>query len=89
MSFGWSARDIVALKFAACLCGDTPERFYGRIKPFDASLSAVAPKGASGMNAVPRTVRWELLLKKDIPEFRSYWVAHVGSLILRLNTAML
>jgi len=41
------------------------------------------------MNAVPRMVRWELLLKKDIPEFRSYWVAHVGSLALRLNTAML
>jgi hypothetical protein len=81
--------DIVALKFAACLCGDTLERFYERIKPFDASLGATAPKGASRMNAVPRMVRWELLLKKDIPEFRSYLAAHVGSLTLRLNTAML
>jgi hypothetical protein len=81
--------DIVALKFAACLCGDTLERFYDRIKPFDASLGAMAPKGGSRIKAVPRMVRWELLVKKEIPEFRSYLVAHVGSLILRLNTAML
>jgi hypothetical protein len=28
-------------------------------------------------------------VKKEIPEFRSYLVAHVGSLNLRLNTALL
>ena len=81
--------DIVALKFAACLCGDTLDRFYEKIKPFDVSLGEMAPKGGSRIKAVPRMVRWELLVKKDIPEFRSYLVAHVGSLTLRLNTAML
>jgi hypothetical protein len=30
-----------------------------------------------------------LLIKKDVPELRSYLVAHVGSLNLRLSTALL
>ncbi|KAH8654461.1 hypothetical protein BGZ60DRAFT_154674 [Tricladium varicosporioides] len=79
--------EIVALKYAACLCEDTLKTFFEKIKPFDESLG----KGSSTsrVKAAPRMVRWELLIKKDIPEFRSYLVAHVGSLNLRLNTALL
>lgn len=79
--------EIVALKFAACLCGDTLNRFFEKIKPFDESLGAASKRSKS--KAAPRMVRWELLVKKDIPEFRTYLVAHVGSLNLRLSTALL
>ncbi|KAH6667579.1 hypothetical protein B0J14DRAFT_659031 [Halenospora varia] len=79
--------EIVALKFAACLCEDTLKAFFEKIKPFDRSLRAGSM--TSKLKATPRMVRWELLVKKDIPEFRSYLVAHVGSLNLRLNTALL
>jgi hypothetical protein len=81
------APEIVALKYAACLCEETLKRFYEKIKPFDATLGASSqtPK----LRAAPRMARWELLVKKDIPEFRSYLVAHVGSLTLRLSTAEL
>ncbi|PMD29355.1 hypothetical protein L207DRAFT_445554 [Hyaloscypha variabilis F] len=79
--------EIVALKFAACLCEDTLKRFFEKIKPFDEALGlgTKVPK----LRVAPRMVRWELLVKKDIPEFRCYLVAHVGSLNLRLNTALL
>jgi hypothetical protein len=79
--------EIVALKFAACLCEETLKRFYEKIKPFDESLGVSSRK--SKVKAAPRMVRWELLVKKDIPELRTYLVAHVGSLSLRLNTALL
>ncbi|KAH7312841.1 hypothetical protein BKA65DRAFT_516763 [Rhexocercosporidium sp. MPI-PUGE-AT-0058] len=81
--------EIVALKFAACLCEDTLKRFHEKIKPFDATLSIEAESGMRKGKTVPKMVRWELLVKKDIPELRSYLVAHVGSLTLRLNTALL
>lgn len=81
--------EIVALKFVACLCEDTLKRFYEKIKPFDATLSVGADNGTRRVKVVPKMVRWELLVKKDIPELRSYLVAHVGSLSLRLNTALL
>ncbi|KAF4624899.1 hypothetical protein G7Y89_g13272 [Cudoniella acicularis] len=79
--------EILALKFAACLCEDTLKTFFEKIKPFDESLRKDSL--ISKFKATPRMVRWELLVKKDIPEFRSYLVAHVGSLNLRLNTALL
>lgn len=34
-------------------------------------------------------VRWELLVRKKVPELRTYLVAHIGSLGLRLSTALL
>jgi hypothetical protein len=79
--------EIMALKFAACLCEDTLKRFYEKISPFGESLGSSSRK--SKVKAAPRMVRWELLVKKDIPEFRTYLAAHVGSLNLRLNTALL
>jgi hypothetical protein len=79
--------EIVALKFAACLCEDTLKRFYEKIKPFNDSLGIGSRK--SKARAAPRMVRWELLTKKDIPELRTYLAAHVGSLNVRLNTALL
>jgi hypothetical protein len=79
--------EIMSLKFSACLCEETLKRFFEKIKPFDDTLGAASR--ASKLKAAPRMVRWELLVKKDVPEFRSYLVAHVGSLNLRLSTAML
>lgn len=79
--------EIVALKFAACLCDETLKTFYKKIEPFDGSLGEASKK--SKFKAAPRMVRWELLVKKDIPELRTYLVAHVGTLNLRLNTAQL
>jgi hypothetical protein len=79
--------EIVALKFAACLCEDTLKNFFGKIAPFDESLRGDSQ--LSKLKAAPKMVRWELLVKKNVPEFRSYLVAHVGSLNLRLNTALL
>ena len=79
--------EIVALKFAACLCEDTLKNFFGKIAPFDESLRGDSQ--LSKLKAAPKMVRWELLVTKNVPEFRSYLVAHVGSLNLRLNTALL
>jgi hypothetical protein len=79
--------EIVALKFAACLCEDALKRFCEKIKPFDETLGVASR--SSKLKATPRMIRWELLIKKDIPEFRTYLVAHVGALNLRLNTALL
>lgn len=79
--------EIQALKFAACSCGETLQRFYEKIQPFEDSLGAVPRQ--SKVKAVPRMVRWELLIKKDVPELRIYLVARVGSLNLRLSTALL
>ena len=81
--------EIVALKFAACLCEDTLKRFYEKIQPFENSLGGAAGKDKGKAKKVPRMVRWELLVRKEIPELRSYLVAHVGSLNLRLSTALL
>jgi len=58
-----------------------------KIEPFNKKLGAASQ--SSRMKAAPRMVRWELLIRKDIPEFRTYLVAHVGFLQLRLNTAVL
>ena len=79
--------EIQALKFASCSCGETLRRFYEKIRPFEDTLGAASTQ--SKLKAVPRMVRWELLVKKDVPELRSYLVAHVGSLNLRLSTALL
>jgi len=79
--------EIEALKFAACSCGDTLQRFYTKIQPFENSLGATSTQ--SKIKAAPRMVRWELLVKKDVPELRSYLVAHVGALNLRLSAALL
>jgi hypothetical protein len=79
--------EIIALKFAACLCEKTLKRFFEKIKPFDKTLGTASQ--TSKLKAAPRMVRWELLVKKDIPEFRSYLVAHVGALNLQLSTAAL
>lgn len=79
--------EITSLKFAACLCGDTLNTFLKKIEPFDRSLAASSTK--IRLKAAPKMVRWELLVRKDIPELRSYLVAHVGTLNLRLNTVQL
>lgn len=79
--------EIQALKFASCLCNETLQRFYEKIRPFEGSLGAASTK--SKLQAAPRMVRWELLVKKEVPELRSYIAAHVGSLNLRLTTALL
>jgi hypothetical protein len=79
--------EIQAIKFASCSCGETLQRFYEKIRPFEDSLGAYSTK--SKLKSVPRMVRWELLIKKEVPELRSYLVAHVGSLNLRLSTALL
>jgi hypothetical protein len=64
-------------------------RFYEKIQPFEDSLSVAAGKDRGKAKKVPRMVRWELLVRKEIPELRSYLVAHVGSLNLRLSTDLL
>lgn len=79
--------EIQALKFASCSCTETLLRFYNKLEPFKDALDAASTK--SKLKAAPRMVRWELLVKKDVPELRSYLVAHVGSLNLRLSTALL
>lgn len=79
--------EIHALKFASCLCAEPLKRFYDKVQPFEDALAASSTK--SRLKAAPRMVRWELLVKKDVPELRSYLVAHVGSLNLRLGTALL
>jgi hypothetical protein len=79
--------EIQALKFASCSCGEALQRFYEKIRPFEDALGAASTR--SKLKAAPRMVRWELLIKKDVPELRSYLVAHVGSLNLRLSTALL
>lgn len=81
------APEIQALKFASCSCGETLQRFYEKIRPFEGTLGAASRQ--SRLKSAPRMVRWELLIKKDVPELRTYLVAHVGALNLRLNTALL
>jgi hypothetical protein len=78
--------EITALKFASCNCGAALERFYEKIRPFENSLGS---KAQSTFKAAPRMVRWELLVRKDVPELRTFLVAHVGYLNMRLGTAML
>ena len=79
--------EIQALKFASCSCSETLQLFYEKVRPFENAL--VIDSTLSKIKAAPRMVRWELLIKKDVPELRSYLVAHVGSLNLRLSTALL
>ncbi|KAF8846426.1 hypothetical protein BDZ45DRAFT_609009 [Acephala macrosclerotiorum] len=79
--------EAAALDYVSCSCRDTLERFYKRIKPFENSLGATSSRGK--LKAAPRMVRWELLVKKDIPELRTYLVAHVGYINMRLNAATL
>jgi hypothetical protein len=79
--------EIAALKFASCNCEGTLQRFYEKIKPFEESLGSTSTQRK--LRASPRMVRWELLVKKDIPELRSYLVAHVGYLNMQLSTALL
>jgi hypothetical protein len=79
--------EIRALKFVACSCEGTLRRFYEKIRPFEGSLGAQSVRGK--VRAAPRMVRWELLMKKEIPELRTYLVAHVGYLNMRLGVAMM
>lgn len=79
--------EIEAMKFASCSCGETLGRFYKKVQPFESALGTGSKQSKS--KAALRMVRWELLVKKDVPELRSYLVAHVGSLNLRLSTALL
>jgi hypothetical protein len=76
-----------ALKFVACSCEGTLKRFYEKIKPFEASLGIQSVSGK--VKAAPRMVRWELLMKKEIPELRTYLAAHVGYLNMRLSVAIM
>lgn len=79
--------EITALKFASCACGETIQRFYEKIKPFEEDLG-VASK-IRKLKAAPRMVRWELLMRKDVPELQTYLAARAGSLNFRLSTALL
>lgn len=79
--------EIKALESVSCSCVETLNRFAKRIEPFQASLGEGSKR--TKLRAAPRMVRWELLVKKDIPELRTYIVAHVGNLNLQLNTASL
>jgi hypothetical protein len=79
--------EIQALKFASCSCSETLQRFHGKIRPFTDSLGVDSKQ--SKLKAAPRMVRGELLIKKEVPELRSYLVAHVGALNLRLSTSLL
>jgi hypothetical protein len=74
-------------EIVACRCEETLKRFFEKIKPFDESLGETSQRSKS--KAAPRMVRWELLVKKVIPELRTYLVAQVGSLNLRLSIALL
>ena len=79
--------EIEALKFVAVSCVDTLQRFHKKIKPFEDSLARHSKQ--STIKAAPRMVRWELLMRKELPEFRSYLFAHVEYLNLQLSTALL
>nr|WDW19289.1 hypothetical protein [Penicillium meliponae] len=81
------ANEIQALKFVSLYCVQTLQRFQERIKPFEDSLGSQSQK--TRLQAAPRMVRWQLLIKKDLPELRQYLVAHVGYLNLELSTASL
>jgi hypothetical protein len=83
--------EISALRFASCGCRETLERFWERLRPFEDVLGeGVGKRDAKGAwKKAPRMVRWELLVRKEVPELRTYLVAHVGSLNLRLSTALL
>ena len=82
-----SSPEIQTLKFVSLYCVKTLERFHDKIKPFEDSLGAQS--NMTKLRAAPRMVRWELLLKKDLPELRQYLMAHVGYLNLELSTASL
>ena len=79
--------EIEALKFVSVSCLDTLQRFHNKISPFAESLDKQSNK--SKLRATPRMIRWQLLVRKDLPELRSYLVAHVGYLNLQLSTALL
>ncbi|KAJ6016553.1 hypothetical protein N7540_011144 [Penicillium herquei] len=64
--------EIQVLKFVTCSCIGTLERFHKRVQPFEGSLSAQSKM--KKLRAAPRMVRWELLLKKDLPDLRQYLV---------------
>jgi hypothetical protein len=79
--------EIQALKFASCSCAEPLQRFYEKVRPFEDSLGLASTR--SKLKATPRMIRWELLVRKEDPELRSYLVAHVGSINLRLSTILL
>lgn len=79
--------EIQALKFVSLSCCETLQRFHTKIKPFEDSLGTQSQR--SKLKAAPRMVRWELLVKKDLPELRQYLMAHVGYINLELSTASL
>lgn len=78
---------IQALSSVSCTCKDTLERFREKIKPFENSFGSNVQK--SRIRNSPRMVLWELLIKKDIPELRTYLVAHVGYINLMITTSLL
>ncbi|GFG17846.1 putative Invasion-inducing protein TIAM1/CDC24 [Aspergillus udagawae] len=80
-------REIQALKFVSLYCVETLQRFHDKIKPFEDSLGSHSQM--TRLQAAPRMVRWQLLVKKDLPELRQYLMAHVGYLNLELSTASL
>jgi hypothetical protein len=79
--------EAAALDYVSCSCRETLERFYRKIKPFEDSLGVASSNGK--LKAAPRMVRWKLLVKKEIPELRTYLVAHVGYINMRLNATTL
>lgn len=66
-------------------------KVLGEVRPFEDLLGEGAGKrdAKGAWKKTPRMVRWELLVRKEVPELRTYLVAHVGSLNLRLSTALL
>jgi hypothetical protein len=67
--------EIAALKFASCRCQETLERFWEKLGPFEDSLGEGVGKrdGKAAWKKAPRMVRWELLVRKEVPELRAYW----------------
>lgn len=79
--------EIQVLNAVSLYCVETLQRFHKRIKPFEDSLGLQSKM--TKLEAAPRMVRWQLLLRKELPELRQYLMAHVGYLNLELSTASL
>lgn len=70
--------EIVAIKSIALSCRQTLDAFDKNIKKYERSLSVTSRVGR--LKASGRAVQWGLLMQADVEKFRTYIVAHVGSL---------
>lgn len=79
--------EIQILNVVSLYCVETLQRFHKKIKPLEDSLGLQSKM--KKLEAAPRMVRWQLILRKELPELRQYLMAHVGYLNLELSTASL